>query len=58
MKTVRVLKDFDFQANPRAIIAFKSGQTYDHVTDAAADAIVAASAGEVVEQQEGRKKKE
>lgn len=54
MRTVKMTKNFDFQANPQAVVAFRDGETYERVTEAQAEAIVAAGAGEIIP--EGRKK--
>lgn len=48
MKTVRMLRDFDYRPTPKFLTAFKGGKTYSRVPEAAAKAIVAAKAGEVV----------
>lgn len=45
MKTVTMTRDFNFRAEPRTFIAFKDGETYTRVTEAAAEAIVKAKAG-------------
>lgn len=49
MKTVYLNRDFYYQPHPRFSVAFKAGTVYARVLDAAADAIVRAGAGRVVE---------
>lgn len=48
MKTVRMVRDFDYRAHRCITIAFKKGETYRRVLEAAARAIVKAQAGEIV----------
>lgn len=47
MKTITMLRDFDYHANRWITIAYKSGETYRKVPEAAVRAILAAKAGEV-----------
>lgn len=42
-------RDFSFRAGPRVVVQFVAGCAYRRVTEAAAQAILAAGAGEVVE---------
>lgn len=44
-------RDFSFRAGPRVIVQFVAGCTYRRVTEAAARAILAAGAGELVDDQ-------
>lgn len=48
MKTVRMTRDFDYHATGQNMVAYKADKTYERVPNAAADAIVAAGAGEVI----------
>lgn len=48
MKTVEMFRDFDYRATKHRVTAFKAGNAYDRVTEAAAKAIVEADAGRVL----------
>lgn len=48
MKTVRMLRDFDYRPTPRVVVAYKKDKTYSRVPEAAVKAIVAAEAGQIV----------
>lgn len=54
MKKVKMSRDFDYRPTSQRLTAFRAGRTYPRVPEAAAEAIVAAGAGEIVEQREAR----
>ncbi len=45
MKTITMLRDFDYRPKTGVIIAYLDGKTYQRVTEAAAEAIISAKAG-------------
>lgn len=48
MKTVEMFRDFNYTPHPAQTIAYKSGQTYERVPEAAVRAIILDDAGRVV----------
>ena len=48
MKSIRMDKDFHFRAGARVWIKFIGGAIYHRVTEAAAQAIIAAGAGRIL----------
>jgi hypothetical protein len=48
MKTVRVVRDFDYRAHKRRTVHFIAGVTYTRVIEAAATAIEQAGAGRIL----------
>jgi hypothetical protein len=50
VKTVELIRDFDYSPDPRRTIRFCAGVTYARVIEAAATAIERAGAGRVVGQ--------
>lgn len=49
MKTIRILRDFDYHATRKYLVAYKAGTTVARVPEAAVEAILAAKAGEIAE---------
>jgi hypothetical protein len=49
MKTIRMLRDFDYMPVRKWLMAFKAGSVVSRVPEAAVEAILAAEAGEIVE---------
>lgn len=52
MKTVRMTRDFSYRAKPRVSIQYIGGAVYRRVPEAAVRKILAAGAGEIVEEGE------
>lgn len=52
MKTIAVHRDYSFRASARAFVQYRAGVTYRRVPEVQARAIVAAGAGDVVEELE------
>ena len=50
MKMVRMLQRFAYRAKARVVVLYLGGETYRRVPEAAVRAILAARAGEIVEQ--------
>ncbi|MCK1684247.1 hypothetical protein IVA87_33895 [Bradyrhizobium sp. 147] len=50
MKTVAVHRDYSFRAAARVFVQYRAGETYRRVPEVQARAIVAAGAGEIVEE--------
>lgn len=48
MKTVRILKDWDYHATRKYVVSYKAGTTVTRVPEAAVTALVEAGAGEIV----------
>jgi hypothetical protein len=48
MKTVRMIRDYDYTPHPRKTVRFHAGVTYAHVIEAAAREIERAGAGRIV----------
>lgn len=48
MKTVRIVKDFDYHATRKYVVAYKAGTTVTRVPEAAVQALVEVGAGEIV----------
>lgn len=48
MKTIRMLRDFDYMPTRKWLVALKAGHTVARVPEAAARAVLAAGAGELV----------
>lgn len=51
MKTILMKRSFDYRAKPGVIIAYKAGQQYERVPEAAVRAILRDGAGEIVKSQ-------
>lgn len=49
MKTIRIIRDFDYHATRKYLVAYRAGTIVERVPEAAVEAILAAKAGEVVE---------
>ena len=49
MKTVHMVRDFDYRSHPRKTVRFRAGQTYSRVIEAAARQIELAGAGRMME---------
>jgi (2Fe-2S) ferredoxin len=49
VKTVKMLRDFSYQAMPRVVVQYLGGVIYARVPEFAVRAIVRAGAGEVIE---------
>jgi hypothetical protein len=48
MKTIRMLRDYDYQPTRKWMVALKAGHVVGRAPEAAVKAVVAAGAGEVV----------
>lgn len=50
MKTVKMSRDYSYRAGARVFVQYLAGQVYERTPEAAVRSIVAAQAGEIVEQ--------
>jgi hypothetical protein len=48
MKTISMRRDFYYRPARMAVVHYRAGETYHRVPEAAAEAIIAADAGDVV----------